>query len=120
LVEVIEYLLVFGITVALAGFSVAVFGGSLPTLGHAQGQTEVDQIAGAAQLAAENGTAAVVLPLSNATVSCSDGTMKLTTSGNSYSAAVGAGCSFSFTRLNGLCSLVFTRSAAGIALEVDG
>jgi hypothetical protein len=120
LVEVIEYLLVFGVTAVLAGFSVAVFGGAVPTLGHAQGQAEVDQVAGAAELAAENGTSVVVLPLSNATVACSNGVIQLTTSGTSYSAAVDASCSFSFTGLNGLCSLEFMRVDSGIALEVDG
>jgi hypothetical protein len=113
LVEVIEYLLVFGVTAALAGFSVLVFGGFLPMLHQTQDQAELDQIAGAAGLAAENGTATLVLPLSNATVTCSNETIQLSTGGVSYSSG------FSVTGLNGLCKLVFTRSADGVVLEVE-
>jgi hypothetical protein len=119
LVEVIEYLLVFGVTAALAGFSVLVFGGFLPMLHQTQDQAELDQIAGAAGLAAENGTATLVLPLSNATVTCSNETIQLSTGGVSYSSGIGASCGFSVTGLNGLCKLVFTRSADGVVLEVE-
>jgi hypothetical protein len=119
LVEIIEYLLVFGVTAVLAGFSVLVFGGSLPTLHQTQDQAELDQIAGAAGLAAENGTATLALPLSNATISCSDGIVELSTGGGSFSAGIGASCGFSVSGLNGLCTLLFTRSSSGVALEVE-
>lgn len=118
MVEVIEYLLVFGVTALLAGFSVAVFGGYLPTLRQTQGQSELDQIVGAAGLAATNGTAVLVLPLNDAALSCSNGTISLSTGGANYSSGIGASCGFSVSGLNGLCTLVFTRDPGGLVLEV--
>jgi len=114
-----EYMLVFGVTAVLAGFSVMVFGGSLPALHQTQDQSELDQIAGAAGLAAENGTATLVLPLTNATISCSNGVIELSTGGTTYASGIGASCGFTLTGLNGICKLVFTRSANGIGLEVE-
>jgi hypothetical protein len=119
LVELVEYLLVFGVTTIVAAFSVLVFGGFVPTIHQTQDQSELDQIAGAAALAAENGTATVVLPLTGATIQCSDGMIQLSTGGFSYSSAIGASCGFSDSGLNGLCKLVFTRSTEGVGLEVD-
>jgi hypothetical protein len=119
LVEIVEYLLVFGVTAAVAGFSVFVFGGSLPTLHQTQAQADLDQIAGAAGLAAENGSATLVLPLSDASLSCSSSAIAFSTGGNSYTAAIGASCSFSASGLDGLCTLVFSRSPEGVEMEAD-
>jgi hypothetical protein len=120
LVELMEYLLVFGVTVSLAGFSVMVFGGFLPTVNHTVAQTEVDQIAGAASLAAENGSASLVLTFTNASISCSQGVVELSTGGQAYSSDVTAGsCGFGATDLTGVCKLVFTSSDGLIGLEVD-
>ncbi len=120
MVELVEYLLVFGVTAVIAGFSVAVFGGFLPTLHQTQSQAELDQIAGAAGLAAENGSASLVLPLDNASISCAGDVVSLSAGGQTYSSSIGASCSFSYSGLSGVCNLVFTRSDGRIGLEVDG
>lgn len=117
MVELIEYLLVFGVTVSLAGFSIVVLGGFLPTLHQTQGQAQLDQIAGAAGLAAQNGSAALVLTMDNASIVCSGGTVRLTTEGSTYSASIGASCSFTASDLNGVCKLVFTRTDDGVGME---
>jgi hypothetical protein len=117
-VELIEYLLVFGVTTALAGFSLLVFGGFLPTLHETQGQAELDQIAGAAGLAAQNGSAALVLTMDNASITCSGGVVHLSTGGETYSSSIGASCNFGASDLDGVCKLVFTRSEAGVGMEV--
>jgi hypothetical protein len=120
LVELMEYLLVFGVTAALAGFSVMTFSGFLPALHQTQGQSEVEQLAGAAELAAQNGSATIILPLANATVSCSAGLLSLQTAGMGYSSSIGAACAFRATGLNGLCKLVFARTETGVTMEVQG
>lgn len=114
-----EYLLVFAITAGLAGFSVLTFSGFLPALHQTQDQSAIDQVAGAAELAAQNGSASVVLPLTNATISCHDGLMTLQTGGSSYSSTIGAACGFTVADLNGSCKLVFTRTETGITLEAQ-
>ncbi len=119
MVELIEYLLVFGITAAIAGFSVAVFAGFLPALHQTQSQAELGQIVGAAGLAAQNGTASLVLSLDNASINCSDGILSLSTGGETYSSSIGASCSFNYSGLNGVCNLVFSRLDEGIGLEVE-
>lgn len=118
MVELIEYLLVFGVTAAIAGFSLLVFSGFLPVIHQAAGQSEVDQIAGAAVAASQDGNASVVLTLTNATVSCSDGSVDLSTGGNTYYSSIGAACDFAASNLDGLYVFSFTRSPSGVALEV--
>ncbi len=118
MVELIEYLLVFGVTTSLAGFSLLVFGGFLPTLHQTQGQAELDQIAGAAGLAAQNGTSALVLTMDNASITCSGSVVRLSTEGSNFSTSIGAACSFSASDLNGVCKLVFTRTEDGVGMEV--
>jgi hypothetical protein len=117
-VELIEYLLVFGVTASLAGFSILVFGGFLPTLHQTQGQAELDQIAGAAGLAAQNGSAGLVLTMNNASVACSGDVVQLSTGGATFTTSIGASCDFSASNLNGVCKLVFTRTEAGVGMEV--
>lgn len=119
MVELIEYLLVFGVTAAVAGFSVVVFGGFLPTLHETQSQAELDQIADAAGLAAQNGSASLVLPFDNASISCVGGVITFSTGGDTYSSSVAVSCDFSYAGLNGICNLVFTRLDGMVGLEVE-
>lgn len=120
MVELVEYLLVFGVTAAIAGFSVAVFGGFVPTLHQTQSQAELDQMADAAGLAAENGTASLILPLDNASISCAGAVLSFSAGGQTYSSSIGSSCSFSYDGLSGVCTLIFTRSDSQIGLEVEG
>lgn len=119
MVELIEYLLVFAVTASLAGFSILVFGGFLPTLHQTQAQTELDQIAGAVGLAAQNGSSALVMTMDDASISCSGGVVQLSTGGATYSTSIGASCSFSASNLSGVCKLVFTRTEDGVTMEAS-
>lgn len=118
MVELIEYLLVFGVTVSLSAFSLLIIGGSLPIVNQSQARAQLEEITGAAGLAALKGNATLVLPLSNASASCSQGTMSLSSGGSTYSSPVGYGCSFQFKGVSCLCTMVFSRSPAGVVLRV--
>lgn len=120
MVEVMEYLLVFAVTAAIAGFSIFVFNGSVPGIRQTQGQAEVDQVAGAVELAAANGNATLTLPLSGASLSCSQGVVELTSDGQTYSSYVSSGCAFSVSGLSCVCSLSFTWVPDGVGMEVAG
>jgi len=118
MVEVLEYLLVFSVTVLLAGFSLIVFGGLLPNVASSQGQTEVEQLAGSAALAAAEGNSSVVLPMADATVSCAHGVVYLSQGNREYSSSsIGAACSFKLSDLDGMCRMVFTRGQRGVDME---
>lgn len=119
MVETLEYLLVFGVTIALAGFSVAFFSSSLPVLHQSQASAEFDELTGAASSAALEGTAEVTLPLSDGSLACSGGVMSFSTGGLSYSSSIGYPCSFSYPDLSCVCSLVFSLNSTGVALEVN-
>jgi len=119
MVEVIEYLLVFGITVSLSAFSILIVGGSLPILDQSQAKAQMDQIAGAADLAALKGNATVILPLSDASIACSRGVMTFSSSGQSLSSPVGSPCGFRLTSVSCLCKLVFTQDRGELELMVE-
>lgn len=119
MVEVVEYLLVFAITAAVAGFSVVVFNSSLPAIRQTQGDAQASQISGAIELAAANGDATLVLPLSNATISCSGGAVDLVTGGQTYVSGVSTGCGFSVSGLTCECDLYFSRGPDGVGMEVS-
>ena len=120
MVELIEYVLVFGLTVSLSAFSILILDGSIPSLDQNQARAQMDEIAGAAGLAALNGNATVVLPLSGATVACSQGVLSLSGGGSSLSSPVGYPCNFRLEGVSCLCTLVFTRSQDGLMLRVSG
>ncbi|MGD0637585.1 MAG: hypothetical protein ABSA72_06060 [Nitrososphaerales archaeon] len=118
MVELIEYVLVFGLTVSLSAFSVLIFHGSIPPLDQNQAKAQMDEIAGAAGLAALNGNATLVMPLSNVSLSCSQGVLSITAGGSSLSSPVGYPCNFRLDGVSCLCTLVFTRSQDGLMLRV--
>jgi hypothetical protein len=113
-----EYLLVFGVTVAIAGFSVAVFGGTIPIVHDVQGQQDADQIAAAAGLAAVNGTSSLVIPLDGANVTCSGETVHLTGEGGIFTSPTDSPCSFTAVDLNCVCSLEFSEGSYAVTMEV--
>lgn len=118
MVEILEYIVVFAVTAAVAGFSIFVFGGSVPQIHTAQGESEVSQVAGAVDLAAADGNSSLSLTLSNASLSCSQGSVDLTMGGQTYSSSVASACSFTITGLSCTCDLSFTRGPEGVGLEV--
>jgi hypothetical protein len=117
-VEVVEYVLVFAITALLAGFSVVVAQGSLPVLHRTQGGAEFDALTGAATSAAVEGSATVVIPLSNADISCSMGNMTFSSEGLNYTSNIGYPCSFALSGVTCVCNLVFSRGSEGLVLQV--
>jgi hypothetical protein len=119
MVEVIEYLLVFGITVSLSVFSILIVGGSMPVLDQSQAKAQMDEIAGAADLAALNGNATVTLPLTGASIACSQGVMTFSSDGQSLSSPVGSPCGFRLTSVSCLCQLFFTQDQGGLELRVQ-
>ena len=120
MVEIMEYLLVFAVTLAIAGFSVVVFTGSLPVLHETQGQEEANQMAAAVGLAARNGTSSLVVPLSQASVACSGDTLALSSGGETYTSPVSAPCAFSEDGLDGMCTLDFSLGNGTVSMEVQG
>ena len=120
MVEVIEYLLVFGITVSLSAFSILILGGSLPTLDQSQAKAQMEEITGAAELAALKGNTTLILPLSDASIACSEGVMTFSSGGQSFSSPIGSPCSFQFRSVSCLCKLVFfTQYQDDVELRVD-
>jgi hypothetical protein len=120
MVELIEYVLVFGLTVSVSAFSVLILSGSIPSLDQNQAKAQMDEVAGAAGLAALNGNATIILPLSDATIACSQGVLSLTAGGSSFSSSVGYPCNFRLDGVSCLCTLLFTRSQDGLQLRVGG
>jgi hypothetical protein len=117
-VEILEYILVFAITAMMAGFSVVVVQGTLPVLHQTQGGAEFDELSGAASSAAVEGSATVVIPLSNATIGCSQGVIAFTSGGLTYTSQLGYPCSFAYSGVSCLCELVFSRDSNVVGLQV--
>ncbi len=120
MVELIEYVLVFGLTVSLSAFSILILNGSIPSLDQNQSKAQMDEVAGAAGLAALDGNATIVLPLSDASLSCSQGVLSLSSGSSNLSSSVGYPCSFHLDGVSCLCTLFFTRSQDGLQLKVVG
>ena len=117
-VEILEYVLVFAITALLAGFSVIVVQGSLPVLHQTQGGAEFDELTGAASSSEVEGNATVVVPLSDASIGCSQGVLSFSSGGLNYTSQVGYPCSFAYSGLSCLCRLVFSRDSDVVGLQV--
>jgi len=120
MVEIIEYALVFGITALMAGFSVVVVQGSLPVLHQTQGQAEFDELRGAAGSAAIQGSATVVLTLSNASIACSAGVIEFSSGGLSYSSELGYPCSFAYSGISCVCKVAFSQTTGVLGVQVQG
>jgi hypothetical protein len=120
MVEIIEYALVFAVTVSLSVFSVLILGGAAPVLDHSQSTAEADEISGAASLAALRGNATIVVPLSDASLACSQGVLAVSSGGSSYTTALGYPCNFRFSGVTCLCTLNFVQSDEGLGLRVTG
>ena len=119
MVELIEYVIVFGISVGLAGACVALVEGAMPGLNQVASASKADQIAGAARIAAvEDSSVTLVLPLQDSSVSCSAGSLSVSVGGDPQSYGIGYPCSFDYQGLNGTCDLVFSAPAAALELGV--
>jgi hypothetical protein len=119
MVELIEYVIVFGITAGVAGASVMVVNWAMPGLTAAAAMSKSDQVAGAARIAVvEGGNVTLVLPLKDSSISCAAGSLSVSVDGLSRAYQVGFPCSFDFQGLNGACTLVFSATAEALQLGV--
>lgn len=118
MVELVEYMLVFGLTVTISVLGFVILGGALPVLSQTQTKAQLEEIQGAADLAAIRGNATLIMPLSNVSLDCSQGDLTLSSGGSSYSAPYSYPCSFSLGGVSCLCTLVFTRSQGVVQLMV--
>jgi len=119
MVELIEYVIVIGISAGLAGASILVVEGAIPGLGGLASASRSDQIAGAAKLSVvEGGNATLLLPLQDESIACSSGSLVVSDAGGSHTYLVGYPCSFGLYGLTGPCTLTFSSKAA-LALEAS-
>ena len=118
LAELIEYALVVGLTISLSALGFAILGGSLPVLGQSQARAQMEEVDGAAGLAALKGNATLVLPLSQASLECSQGVLTLESGSSDLTTPVEYPCSFSYTGVSCLCTLVFTESEGVVQLRL--
>ncbi len=120
MVELIEYVLVLGISAGLAGMSVMLVSEALPGLNQLAASSKSDQIAGAARVSSiERREVALVLPLQDTSVSCSDGSLSVTLGGASRVYELGFPCSFDYGGLDGACTLDFLPTSASLQLTVE-
>ncbi len=118
MVELVEYMLVLGLTVTLSALGFVILGGALPVLNQSQAKAQLEEIEGAAGLAALKGNTTLVLPLSDASLECSQGLLSISSGGSSYSSPVDYPCSFSYEGVSCLCSLIFSESQGEVQLRV--
>jgi hypothetical protein len=119
LVELIEYVIAFGISAGVAGASVMLVNGALPGLAQVASQSGADQIASAARIAAIEGrNVTILLPLHGSSISCSGGSLSVTMNGAARVYQVGFPCSFDYEHLSGSCSLGFSAPGGSLRLEV--
>jgi hypothetical protein len=120
MVEIVEYVLVFGITAGLAAASVAIVSGAMPGLDGVAGASASDQIAGAARIAAVEGrNVTLALPLQGASLSCDGGDLSVTFDGQPRNYEVGFPCSFEYQGLTGDCTLTFSAPGDSLSLGVS-
>jgi len=120
MVELIEYVIVFGISAGVAGASVMLVNGAMPGLNEVAAVSKSDQVAGAARIAVVEGrNVTLLLPLRDSSISCASGSLSVSMDGVSRAYEVGFPCSFYFQGLNGACSLVFSALAGSLQLGVS-
>jgi hypothetical protein len=119
MVELIEYIIVFGISAGVATASVMLVDGAMPGLNEVASVSKSDQVAGAARIAVLQGAnVTLLLPLQDSSVSCAAGSLSVSFGNESRAYEMGFPCSFDFQGLNGACTLVFSAPADSLRLGV--
>lgn len=119
MVELIEYVIVFGISAGLAGASVMLVNGAMPGLNEIAAASASDQVTGAARMAVVEGrNVTLLLPLQATTISCAGGSLSVSIGGDSRAYELGFPCSFDYQGLSGTCTLVFSAPAEALQLRV--
>jgi hypothetical protein len=118
MVELIEYVIAFGISAGVAGASVMLVNGAMPGLNQVASASKSDQVAGAARIAVvEDRNVTLLLPLKGSSIACSAGSLSVSIDGAPRAYDVGFPCFFDFQGLNGECTLVFSAPADSLRLE---
>jgi uncharacterized protein (UPF0333 family) len=120
MVETIEYSLVVLASLLFAGSGVYLFTGYTQRVGQTDSSAAFSSILSAAYSSlASNSERRVVLFLSNATISCQGGTVVFESGPSRVSAAIPAGCDFSFEGVNGVRTLLLRATSNWLTLEVE-
>ena len=120
MVELIEYILVFGVTLGIAGVGMAIVGGMVPGLNRMVSASQSGQVVGAARIAVVQGqNETLFLPLTNATISCASGSLSVSLNGPPQTYELGYPCSFSASDMTGQCDLTFYEAASTLGMEAD-
>jgi hypothetical protein len=120
MVELIEYILVFGISLGVAGVGIALVNGMAPGLNQMVSASQSEQVAGAARIAVVEGqNVTLLLPLTNATISCASGFLSVAINGPAQTYQLGYPCSFAFEALTGQCNLVFSEDEGSAVLSME-
>jgi hypothetical protein len=119
MVELIEYVIAFGISAGVAGASVMLVNGAIPGLNEVAAASKSDQVAGAARLTVvEDRSVTLLLPLHGSSIACASGSLSVSIDGHSRAYELGFPCSFDFQGLNGSCRLVFFVRGDSLQLGV--
>jgi hypothetical protein len=120
MVELIEYVIAFAISAGIAGASVMLVNGAMPGLNQVASASKSDQVAGAARISVlEDRNVTLLLPLTDASISCSGGSLSVLIGGAPRAYSVGFPCAFDFEGLKGECTLVFSAQADSLRLEAS-
>ena len=119
MVETIEYSLVVLTSLLFAGSGVYLFTDYTHRVSQTDSSATFSSVLSAAYSSlASNSERQVVLFLSNATISCRDGTIVFGSGPSRVAAAIPAGCEFNFERVSGVRTLLFRATSNWLTLEV--
>lgn len=120
MVELIEYVIAFGISAGVAGASVMLVNGAMPGLNQVASASKSDQVAGAARIAVVEGrNVTLLLPLRGSSIACAGGSLSVSIDGAPRAYDVGFPCDFDLQGLSGVCTLVFSAPASSLQLEAN-
>jgi hypothetical protein len=119
LVELFEYILALTTTALFAVAGIAVLSQFLPVQKQTSLASSFSVLSSSARYAvAENTDVKVVVVFQNASLSCGQGVLTLSSVGNSYSSPVGGSCSFSFPNLTGSFAVKLTGESGVLHAEL--
>jgi len=119
MVELIEYIIVFGVSAGLAGASVMLVGQAMPGLNEIASTSKSDQLAAAARISiAEGRNVTLLLPVQDSSIACAQGTMTVSMAESTATYALAYPCSFEYFDLTGACNFQFASPADSLELGV--
>jgi hypothetical protein len=116
--EVLEYSLVFLLSLVMAGSSILISSSFISDSRGLQNRAAFSGLTDAAWRAVEQGNADDSITLATATISCTDGNMSLSSPYYSASVSLPVGCDFGFPQVEGTRQIEFSFSNGRLGLEV--